>query len=185
MPDVDSIPGITDAEITTLRNASFTSTQDLWARLAEDKAGALDGLAAATGLSTDRLVTLLGADLMRHYSQVRGGLLRRHWLDYAAVAVVLLLAWAVFIWRPAIQEPRLERLRVQLKQMPADAARKTPYRANLVAAGRSAAEPVIEEVTGVEVQKDSVATLELEGDQLHKISRLLGTSDFYLAQHVP
>jgi hypothetical protein len=188
MADLYSIPGITDAEADNLRTAGYLTTDALWAKLAEDKKGTLEDLASAVGFSATRLAALLAADVGRKASAVEGGGIRRHWLDIMVAAAVILLVWALFVWRGAVPDKAgLTLLRVPLKQLPADGTRKTPYPATLVASPHAAAEPELEEVTVVEIQKekDPAATLELKPEQVRHIGRLLGTADFYLAQPVP
>src|SRR5713226_6676578 len=145
MADLYSIPGITDAEAAKLRAAGYATAEALWAKLGEDKKGTLEGLASATGFSAARLASLFAADVKRNYHVVEGGVVRRHWLDLSVATAAIILLWALFLWRGALISPDpVLRLRVPLKQLPADANRITPYPATLVASARTAAEPQLE-----------------------------------------
>jgi hypothetical protein len=187
MANLYSIPGITDVEVENLKVAGYARTEALWSKLAEDKKDTLKDLAIAAGLSAARLATLLAADVARNAPSVDGSIVRRHWIDLSIAVAAVLLLWALLIWRPVLPgKTALTLFRVSLKQTPADAARKTPYSAILVASPHAAAEPVLEEVTVVEVHQGlaPTATLALKEEQVRHIGRLLGSADLYLLQRV-
>ena len=71
-----------------------------------------------------------------------------------------------------------------LKQLPADATRKTPYHALLIESLRATGEPMLEEVTVMEIDQGQVpsAALAVKPEQAPRIGRLLGTADLYILQ---
>jgi hypothetical protein len=185
MGKLRSIPGITGHEVDKLKNAGYPTSDALWKKLAEDERGTLDALAAATGLSSARLTELLSAEVARNRRIVDGGFVGRHWLDLSVAASILLLLWALFVWHGSPAPPdNPVWVRLALKQLPADPNRKTPYPATLVVTPHTAGEPLVEEVTVIEVfpGQAPAATVAIGSGEVFKIGRLLGTSDLYLVQ---
>lgn len=185
MAGVDFLPGITKEEVTKLKALKYNSSDDVWNKLSEDKAGTLNGLAGSVGIDAPRLVFLLAADIETNTAAIQGGFTRRHWIDLSVVLVVVILLFA--LWRSPIsptQSPTLSLLRLPLTELPSDPTRKTPYRAILIASPRSTAEPFLEEVTVIELQKEKapVVSVELRQEQIRRIAQVLGTADFYLLQ---
>jgi hypothetical protein len=186
MKDLYSIPGITDEEVNKLNRSGYATAEALWTELAKDNKGTLENLAGATGFSSARLTELLAADVARNGKIVRGGIVARHWLDLVLAGGIALLLWALFVWHgllPSVASNPVW-VRLALKQLPADPNRKTPYRATLVVSAHTAAEPVVEPVTVIQVFPEQVpaATVALEASDVSRIGRLLGTADVYLLQ---
>jgi hypothetical protein len=187
MPDLFSIPGIKDAEVARLKAAGFVTTDALWEKLAKDEKGTLERTAIDTGLTAARLASLLGADIQRDASTVQGGFVRRHWIDLSIVTTVVVLLWAFFLQpvrHSAGKLPGLVVMRVPLKQLPADAGRRTPYHATLIASPRTIGEPMLQEVEVLEIfpGQTPAASVAVGPEQMQALGRLLGSSNLYLFQ---
>ena len=187
MADLYSIPGITDADVAKFKEKGYATSEALWEKLREDKKGTLQELANHMGIPADRLAKLLAVDVALDAPSVWGGFIRRHWADLSVAVTAVLLFWGLFFWREPVAPDKLAGLsliRVPLKQLPADATRKTPYRATLIQSPRATGEPVLEEVTVVEIDQAQVpsAALAVKPEQAPRIGRLLGTADLYILQ---
>jgi len=187
MANLYTIPGITDAEVVKLKEKRYATSDALWEKLGEDKMGTLKQIADTTGISADRLAKLLAADVEQGAPSLRGRFFQRHWMDLAIAVAAVLLFCGLFLWRQpsaADELAGLSLIRVPLKQVPADATRKTPYHATLFESLRTAGEPVLEEVTVVEIDQGNTpaATLAVKSAQVTRIGRLLGTADLYISQ---
>jgi len=189
----NAYPGsdITDDEIIKLARAGYPTIKALWAKLAEDKyeKDVLNDLAATTGIAAARIAGLLAADAKRNAPASKGGFVSRHWIDLSIAVASVVLVSLLFLRHEPVHVAKLAgfaRVRVSLKQLPADATRKTPYSATLVASPRVAGEPLLEDVTVVEIEQGQspAAVVALDPEQVRRLGRLLGSADLYVTQKV-
>lgn len=95
MTDITKIPGVSEAEVTSLWKQGIKNTDDFWLKVGQDYDANLQVLANTTGISKDRLADILAESLVYQQASGETNWLKRHRVQVLGLVLLLVLGGLV------------------------------------------------------------------------------------------
>lgn len=94
--EIGFLRGVSNSEVDTLEALGLFTAEDVWRRIGANNETGLASLASESRISAERLLMLLEGDVAQFAKSRAGRWPTRHWLDLAALAAAIGLAFLLY-----------------------------------------------------------------------------------------